>query len=152
VSIGRAPIGGSWVPAGQTTPQPWTGGIGPGPLIAEAVTSTCTAGPADAVSGPKGVSGSTSIINGVLGLTTDDNGVANSFAPMPANPRPNDGPHRGVLTSVGDSYEVFYNEQDTSVPGAITVTAIHMRLLGPTAVGDLYVGRAECGVQVDRRA
>jgi hypothetical protein len=66
---------------------------------------------------------------------------------MPANPRPNDGPHRGVISNVGDSFEVFYNEQDTSVLGSITVSAIHMRLLGPIAVGDLYIGRTRCDVR-----
>jgi hypothetical protein len=93
------------------------------------------------------VTGWTTISNGFLGLATDQYGDPVSREPMPASPRPNDGPHRGVLTNVGDSFEVFYNEQDTSVPGSITVSAIHMRLLGPIAVGDLYIGQTRCAVR-----
>ena len=144
MSIDRAPFGSSWIPPGQPRTQRWPGGVGPGPLIAERVTSTCTAH-VDAAGGVV-VSGSTTITSGLLSLTTDKDGSPATFEPMPATPRPNDGPHGGVLTNIGDSYEVFYNEQDVSVPGAITVTAIHMRLIGPTAIGDLYIGRVHCAV------
>jgi hypothetical protein len=144
VSIDRAPPASTWTPPGHPGTQRWPGGIGPGPLIAERVTSTCTA-QVDPAGGLR-VAGSTTITNGVLSLTTDPSGSPASFEPMPTTPRPNDGPHGGVLTNIGDSYEVIYNEQDVSVPGAITVTAIHMRLIGPTAVGDLYIGRVHCAV------
>ena len=134
------------MPPGLTEPMPWPGGIGPGPLLADGVSSTCTAAETNPATGATSVSGSTTITNGHLAINTDQYGSPFDTVPMPTNPRPNDGPHRGILTNVGDSYEVFYNEQDTSVPGSITVTAIHMRLLGPIAVGDLYIGVSRCGV------
>jgi hypothetical protein len=146
VSITRAPSGSTWLPPGLNAPMSWPGGIGPGPLLADGVSSTCTAAETNPATGATSISGSTTITNGHLALDTDQYGSPFHTVPMPANPSPNDGPHRGVLTNVGDSYEVFYNEQDTSVPGAITVTAIHMRLLGPIAVGDLYIGVSRCGV------
>ena len=126
--------------------MPWPGGIGPGPLLADGVSSVCTAVETNPATGATSVSGFSTITNGHLAIDTDQYGSPFHTVPMPTNPSPNDGPHRGVLTNVGDSYEVFYNEQDTSVPGSITVTAIHMRLLGPTAVGDLYIGVSRCGV------
>ncbi len=144
VSITPTPASASWTPAGSTEAQSWPGGVGPGPIIAEEVRSTCTASPGHTATG------ATTITHGVLGLTTDAWGDPNTFAPMPAHPRPNDGPHHGVITNVGDSYDVYYNEQDTSVPGSITVTAIHMKLLGPVAVGDLYIAQAHCGVTTNR--
>lgn len=147
VSITRAPAGSTWLPTGYKAPESWPGGIGPGPLIADGVSSTCTASETDPRTGAATVSGSTTIANGLLGLTTNQDGFALQVEPMPANPRPNDGPHHGVLTNVGDSYDVFYNEQDVSVPGSITVAAIHMKLLGPIAVGDLYIGISHCDVR-----
>jgi hypothetical protein len=146
VSISRTPAGSTWLPPGYKSSESWPGGIGPGPLIADGVSSTCTASEIDPRTGAATVSGSTTITNGLLGLTTNQDGFALLVEPMPMHPRPNDGPHHGVLTSVGDSYDVFYNEQDVSVPGSITVTAIHMKLLGPIAVGDLYIGISRCGV------
>ncbi len=147
VSITRAPSGATWLPPGEKGSIWWPGGVGPGPVVADGVTSGCRAVETNASTGSSTVFGWTAINNGRLGLSTDQWGDPVTIEPMPASPRPNDGPHRGVLTNVGDSFEVFYNEQDTSVPGSITVTAIHMRLLGPIAVGDLYIGRTQCSVR-----
>jgi hypothetical protein len=137
----------TWVPAGLGMAQVWRGGVGPGPILAEEVTSTCTASQSDPDTGATSTTASTTISHGELALTTDDSGISSTFAPIPSQPPPNDGPHHGVISNVGDSYDVYYNEQDTSVPGSTTVTAIHMRLLGPVAVGDLYIGQSHCGVK-----
>jgi hypothetical protein len=142
-----APPASPWRPPGFATAQSWGGGVGPGPILADEVHSRCTASTSDPATGATLVTASTTITHGVLGLTTDAAGTPVTFAPIPSDPRPNDGPHHGVLTNIGDSFDVFYNEQDTSVPGSITVTAIHMKLLGPVAVGDLYIGQSQCGVQ-----
>lgn len=111
------------------------------------MTSTCSATETNSATGAPAVRGATTITNGALGLTTDPYGSPAALEPVPSNPHPNDGPHHGVLTNIGDSYDVFYNEQDTSVPGTITVTAIHMRMLGPTAVGDLFIAQSSCGIR-----
>jgi hypothetical protein len=66
-------------------------GIGPGPIVADAVSSTCTA------------------------------------------------------SNVGDNFKVVYNEQIPGADGSITVNAVHMSLLGPTAVGDLIIAQSVCG-------
>ena len=147
VAITKPPIGSTWVPPGQSSPVPWPGGVGPGPILADGVTSTCAATESNPATGATAVRGATTITNGALAQATDAYGSPANLVGMPANPLPNDGPHHGVLTNIGDSYDVFYNEQDTSVPGTLTVTAIHMRMLGPTAVGDLYIAQSSCGIR-----
>lgn len=147
VSITKPPSGSTWLPPGQTRPALWPGGLGPGPILADGVTSTCSATETNPATGASVVRGATTITNGALALATDQYGSPADLDPMPTNPRANDGPHHGVLTNIGDSYDVFYNEQDTSIPGTITVTAIHMRMLGPTATGDLYIAQSSCGIK-----
>lgn len=121
-------------------------GIGPGPLVADAVSATCTASETDSVTGATNVSGSVHITNGVLVTSTDANGNAATTVPIPADPSPNDSGHTGTINNVGDSFTVTYNEQTTDANGVLTVWALHMRLLGPTAVGDLWIGGVTCGL------
>jgi hypothetical protein len=137
--ISLAPPGSTWTPPGTSDPKAWPGGIGPGPLIADGIKSTCSA------SG-SGVGGTTTITNGNLATATDHDGNPTNLQPMPANPSPNDGPHHGEITNVGDNFDVFYNEQTKNADGSLTVSAIHMKLNGPTAVGDLWVGQVTCGL------
>ena len=135
-----APPGSTWTPPGATSPQPWPGGVGPSPFHADEVGSTCTATAA-------GVSASTTIVNGVVETSSDPvTGDPLTTVSVPLNPTPNF-TVTGTLDHVGDSFRIVFNEQVVNpVDGSITVVAEHMYLLGPTAVGDLILGHAVCGV------
>ncbi len=113
-------------------------GIGPGPVVADAVSSTCTAS-------ASGVSASTAVTNGVLVTSTDSGGAALDSEPVPANP-PANYTRTGTITNVGDNFRAVYNEQTTGADGSITVDAVHLYLLGPTAIGDLVIAQSVCGV------
>jgi hypothetical protein len=121
--------------ASVTSPR----GVGPGPVIADGVSSTCTAS-------ESGVTASTTITNGTLetkyDATTQD---PTATEPVPANP-PVNYTRTGTIDHVGDSFRVVYNEQITASDGSITVNAVHLYLLGPTAVGELVIGQSVCGV------
>ncbi len=114
-------------------------GVGPGPIVADGVSSTCTAS-------QSGVTASTTITNGILetkyDATTQD---ATETEPVPGSPSVNY-TRTGTIDHVGDSYRAVFNEQVTGSDGSITVNAVHLYLLGPTAVGELVIGQSVCGV------
>jgi hypothetical protein len=127
-------------PAG-TTNCTAPGGIGPGPVIAEEARSTCTAN-------ESGVSGSATITEGVLETKYDGaTQLATVVEDIPANPPPNY-TRTGTLDHVGDSFRVVFNEQILG-PDSITVNAVHMYLLGPTAIGDMVVAQSRCAITTD---
>jgi len=115
------------------------------------VTSTCTAS-------ETGVSGSTTITNGQLetdnGFDPTNNGTyaggANAHPPVrvmvPINPPPNTS-YEGHIEVNGaqDFFKFVFNEQVTNADGSLTVYAGHEYLKGPTAVGDLFFGKSQCG-------
>lgn len=121
------------------------------PLTAAGVASTCTASGA-------GGSGSATITGGTLeidnGLDVNGNGLftdAGDHPPVtilvPSNPAPNtsfDG-HTHVNGSQ-DNFRYVFNQQVTNPDGSLTVYAAHEILQGPTAVGDLLIAKAQCGV------
>jgi hypothetical protein len=115
------------------------GGVGPGPIVADEVRSTCTAS-------ESGKTGSATFVNGVLETKYDAaTQLPTVTEPIPASPAV--GLTRtGTLDHIGDSYRVVFNEQITNADGSLTVNAVHMTLLGPTAVGDLIIGSVTCGV------
>jgi hypothetical protein len=94
-----------------------------------------------------GVSGSTTVTGGRLQTSEGDPNVDGdeAFVDIPANPPANHTVH-GTLESVGDSFDFVFNEQVTNSDGSITITALHQKLLGPTAVGDVFLGQVTCGV------
>ena len=115
------------------------------PLTAVRATSSCSGNEA-------GVSGSAAISGGKLQTDSGDSDPTNTIpdhpaveVPVPADPAPNttiEGHlHIGTVT---DSYKYVFNEQVTSADGVVTVTAVHERLLGPAAVGDVLVGQVVC--------
>ena len=122
-------------------------GVGPGPVIADAVSSTCTAQETNATTGAKSLTGSTTITNGRLETKYDKTTQLPTMTEtVPTNPAPNY-TRSGTIDHVGDSFSVVYNEQILSPDGnTLTVNAIHMRLLGPTAVGDMVIGQVVCGI------
>jgi Ca2+-binding RTX toxin-like protein len=109
-------------------------------FTASSVSSTCTATEA-------GVSGSTTVNNGTVQTSEGNPNVDcdEVVVNVPVNPPPNYTVN-GQIEGVGDSFQYIFNEQIVGPDGSITVNAVHLRLLGPTAVGDLYVGQSECGV------
>ncbi|MDQ3897118.1 MAG: hypothetical protein M3326_07725, partial [Actinomycetota bacterium] len=142
---GSATSSASIAPGTQGTADPnQPRGIGPGPLIADAVSSTCTAS-----EGPNGtvtLSGSTTVTNGILVTSTTQNGDPATTEAVPTNP-PVNYTRTGTINNVGDSFRVVYNEQIVT-DNSITVNAIHMYLLGPTAVGDLVIAQSHCDLVV----
>ncbi|MDQ3781967.1 MAG: hypothetical protein M3349_03395 [Actinomycetota bacterium] len=142
---GRAPSGelkvstkGETGPGGFVTSDASVVNIGPGPLIADKMSSTCTANEG-------GVTGSTTIDRGVL-ETKYDPGTQEptKTEPLPEKPAPNTA-MEGTLDHVGDRFRVVFNEQ--IVKGdTITVRAAHMYLLGPIAVGEMVAGQSVCGL------
>jgi hypothetical protein len=62
---------------------------------------------------------------------------------VPAHPAPN---HTVTgTTSNGDSFRAVFNEQAIDADGTITVVAVHLYLLGPTAVGDVVIAESHAG-------
>ncbi len=110
------------------------------PFTAANLAGSCTAS-------ETAVSGSTTITGGTLRTDSGDSDPTNMIpdhAPvdvaLPANPAPNTlyagHVHIGNQT---DSFSYTFNEQVTNADGSITVNAVHERLIGPTAVGDLIL-------------
>lgn len=119
------------------TPHP--GGVGPGPVVADEVHSSCTAT-------PRGITGEVRVVNGVLELRYDTATQSPAATePIPASPSPNY-TRSGTLDHVGDSYRVTFNQQIQHADGSLTVNAVHIELLGPTAVGEMVIGSSTCGV------
>ncbi len=72
-----------------------------------------------------------------------DSEADDTIVDVAANPAPNTS-FEGKLEGIGDSFRIVVNEQTTS-GGSITVNAVHMYLLGPTAVGEAIIGQSRCG-------
>ena len=117
---------------------------------AASASSTCTAS-------ESGITGSTSITAGTLevesglDLNADDDFVdpgehAPVFVPVPANPAPNTTfvGHIHVNGSV-ENFRYVFNEQVANPDGSLTVYIAHQYMFGPTAVGNLFIGKSLCG-------
>lgn len=111
---------------------------GPGPVVMPQVVTTCNAN-------QSATSGSVSVSNGYVETSTDANGTVTSTAPIPSSPAPG---YRinGTINSVGDRFHVVFNEQTLNADGSRKTIGAHLYLDGPTAVGDLVVAVATCGV------
>lgn len=105
-------------------------------FTATSLASTCT-----------GSTGSTTIASGNTLRTSEganlDSDTDDTNVEIPASPPPNT-VREGKIETVGDNYRIVFNEQIVK-DGSITVNAIHMFLLGPTAIGELTVGQSRCG-------
>ena len=63
---------------------------------------------------------------------------------MPAKP-----PENLKITgkvAIGDKFKIVFNEQKKSRDGSLTVIAVHLYLLGPTAVGDVVIAESHSRV------
>jgi hypothetical protein len=99
-------------------------------VLASRIESTCTS--------TKGSSAASTTLAGA----TFTNGP--ETRPLPANPAPNE-TIEGVQPDVNDRFKVVFNEQ-TRTETSITVNAVHIYLLGPSAVGEIIIAQAVCGV------
>jgi hypothetical protein len=108
-------------------------------FTASSLKSTCTAS-------ATGVSGSTTINRGRLQTSEGDPDVPGdeTFVSLPLDPAPNTA-FEGRIEVVGDSFNYIFNEQVRNPDGSLTVYAAHVDMLGPTAIGDVYIGRVDCG-------
>ncbi|HEV2766594.1 MAG TPA: choice-of-anchor P family protein [Acidimicrobiales bacterium] len=122
---------GTTGPDGSVTSSASVLGVGPGPFTAGEVSSTCTA-TAD------GVTASTTIANGVL------QGTSSGQVNVPASPGRNTS-YEGVVEGANDNFRIVFNEQVVE-DNSVTVNAVHMYLLGPTAEGELVIGQSRCGL------
>ena len=107
--------------------------VGAGPFTASSVRATCTAK-------KSGVVAATTITKGVVVTAADPDGNPTASETVPSHP-----PVNHTLTGVndiGDSFRIVFNEQAVDAEGTITVTAAHLYLLGPTAVGDVVIAQA----------
>jgi len=107
--------------------------VGAGPFIATSVRSTCTAA-------KSGVKASTTITSGVVVTATDADGNPTSMEKVPSHPEPNF--TREGVNVLGDHFRAVFNEQTADPDGTITVNAVHLYLLGPTAVGDVVIAQS----------
>jgi hypothetical protein len=116
------------------------GVVGEDNFAARSLASTCTAS-------ESGVSGSTTITDGLLVTDNGDDDHERVTVTLPANPAPNT-TYEGLLRigSRTDTFRWVFNEQIVNADGSLTVNAAHEYLLGPIATGDLIVGQVVCGV------
>lgn len=145
---GRSPSGELTVTTeGRTGPDGFVASgatvvnVGPGPLIADEIRSTCRAD-------GSGVSGSATFTKGVVETSYDpETQEPASSQEVPDRPAPNTA-IEGTIDHVGDAFRIVLNEQ--VVDGdTIVVRAVHMYLLGPIAVGDMIIGQSVCGLSAD---
>lgn len=98
-------------------------------LTAAGASSTCT-------SATDGSSGATTLTGAKLVLSGTET-VALPAAPAPGTRFEGTGP------APGDTYAVILNQQEVGA-GSVTVTAVHIVLNGPTAVGDIVLAQTRC--------
>jgi uncharacterized protein YegP (UPF0339 family) len=106
-----------------------------GPVSAGSLRSTCTAS-------KTGAKGSASVTKGEVITAFDANGNPKTTVKVPAKP-PVNHTVRGKVDT-GDTFKAVFNEQKKAKDGTLTVVALHLYLLGPTAVGDVVVAESHC--------
>ncbi|MDQ6727810.1 MAG: hypothetical protein M3066_16840 [Actinomycetota bacterium] len=124
-----------------TCPGTQTACIYAGPFTADSIASNCTAS-------SSGKTGAATFSNGKLVTATDTSGNPTTTVSIPNSPTANY-TVSGYLYASSTDKETFtwkFNQQTTNADGSITVYAAHQRLIGPTAVGDLWIGQSICGV------
>jgi hypothetical protein len=107
-----------------------TSGLASIALVADAITSSCTA-----TSSPS-ATGTTSLVN--ARITSTLLGVETTLLSLPANPAPNTG------LSVPGLLDLTLNGQTSSGTGQLTVTALNLTALGGALAG-VTIGTSSCG-------
>ncbi len=132
---------GTTGPRGYVTSATQATGVGPGPFTADHLAGFCTASAT--------VTAAAAVVNGVVVLH-DPNPNATGEAgeqivAVPTNPTPGT-EYSGVVAGANDNFRIVFNEQTVNPDGSVTVNAAHMYLQGPSAIGDVIIGQAKCGV------
>jgi len=113
--------------------------VGPSQVQAKLASSTCSSTNGD-LKGSATFTGGTVRIS--LGPDQDETETDDVVVPIPDNPAPNTS-FDGVIENVGDKFQVIVNEQEVTASGII-VNAVHLKLLGAIAVGDLVIAQSRC--------
>jgi len=144
-SSGQLDVSTQGTPGGTVTSSAKIGKLnttGQEALNADSVESTCTAAAG-------GASGSVTIGNGSLAIDNGDDPPTHpeTRVPVPANPPPNTAFEGHIhVNGAQDNFRYVFNEQIANADGSLTVNAFHEFVLGPTAVGDLFVGQVVCSL------
>lgn len=139
-SMGNPPTGPIAVSTKGTTSVTSTASVqnvDAGPVSAGSLRSACTAS-------KTGTKGSASVTKGEVITAFDANGNPKTTVKVPAKP-PVNHTVRGKVDT-GDKFKAVFNEQKKAKDGTLTVVALHVYLLGPTAVGDVVVAETHCRV------
>lgn len=116
------------------------GGFGPMPVTqGEQLHSTCSAT-------PQGITGAATFVKAQVAKTTDPDGEPTDVESVPDRP-PANYTVTGQISNLGDSWKAVYNEQTRDPDGTLTVNAIHLFLLGPTAIGEQILGHVKCWME-----
>jgi hypothetical protein len=130
---------GSTAGAGTVLSRATVNNAGPGPLVMPQIVTTCQRSGSTTVA-------TVQVTNGFVETSTDPStGAVTSTQAIPSNPTAGLTVN-GTLNHIGDSFSIVFNQQTTNADGSKTVIGAHMYLLGPTAVGDMVVASATCGV------
>ncbi|ASW54794.1 choice-of-anchor P family protein [Plantactinospora sp. KBS50] len=117
-------------PGAEVTLTLGTNGLATITLVADALYASCTA-----TSSPS-ATGSASLVNARIVSTIL--GVPTTLLSLPANPAPNTG------LSVPGVLSLTLNEQSSSTPGELSVTALDISALGGT-LASVEIGAVDCG-------
>ena len=80
---------------------------------------------------------------------TDPGEHAPVDTPVPTNPPPNTViPGHLHIGEATETFEYIFNEQLTGPDGTLIVNAVHLRLIGPGATGDVIIGQSACRATV----
>jgi hypothetical protein len=130
---------GSTAGTGTVISRSTVNNAGPGPLVMPQIITTCQRSGSTTVA-------TVQVSSGFVETSTDPNtGDVTSTQAIPSNPTPGL-TINGTLNHIGDSFSIVFNKQTTNADGSKTIEGAHMYLLGPTAVGDMVVASATCGV------
>ena len=89
--------------------------------------------------------GTVTIKNGFVDTVTGTNGYPTQTVAVP-NPTPVNHRINFVMHNEGDSGYIIFNERIANADGTLTVNAVHMYMQGPSAFGDLIIGKTICGI------
>lgn len=104
------------------------------------VSSTCTAGLSGLVASSRITNGRLVVhTNATTGEPTEEVAFPDVWDPAPNTT------YEGSLDHIGDRWRMVFNEQILGAD-SITVNAVHMYLLGTSAVGDMIIGQSRCGI------
>ena len=111
--------------------------VGPQPFYARSVLGACTAT-------QSGKSFMVQLVDAFVVTSTDQHGYPTSTVAVPRVP-PVNYTVPFTINNVGEQGRVVFNERIDNADGSTTVTAAHMYMHGPIAVGDMVIGQARCG-------